>query len=180
MKHDLTRLPKLLDKAHRTCRAVIETPKGRRSKYDYDRKTGVFSLKKLLPEGQSFPLDFGFIPSTHCDDGDPMDVMILMDEPGIVGGVVEIRVLGVLEIEEIENGIVERNDRIVGVATESYLYENIRKLSDIESTFIKNLESFWENKAQLEHKQLRVLGVRKAKRALALIRKASRKPSARP
>src|ERR1700687_1477265 len=63
----------------RLCQAIIETPKGRRNKFDYDPEFRMFKLGGLLPEGMAFPFDFGFIPSTLADDGDPLDVMVLMD-----------------------------------------------------------------------------------------------------
>ena len=85
MARDLTKLPHNLDAKKRTCSAIIETPKGKRTKYDYDTKLGMFALKSVLPDGQAFPLDFGFVPSTLCDDGDPLDIMILADEPGVTG-----------------------------------------------------------------------------------------------
>jgi len=172
MGKDLSRLPHRLDQDRRTCCAVIETPKGRRSKYDYDPKARTFRLKKLLPEGQSFPLDFGFIPSTLCDDGDPLDVMVLMDEAGVVGGILDVRVLGVLEIEEVENGRAERNDRIVAAAIETHLYGRVENLDDLEAGFLKNLEAFWQFKGRLEGKQVSLIGVGKPKKAMNLIAKA--------
>src|SRR5271168_3969185 len=113
---DLTQLPHQLDKKTGLCRAIIETPKGRRSKFDYDPQTRLFRLKTVLPEGMSFPLDFGFIPSTLADDGDPTDVMVLMDEPACVGALLDVRLIGVLEAEETEKGRTEGNDRLLAVA----------------------------------------------------------------
>jgi inorganic pyrophosphatase len=69
----LTKLPHDLDRDALTCRAVIETPKGSRSKFDYDPESGLFLLAGLVPEGMTFPLNFGFIPSTKAEDGDPLD-----------------------------------------------------------------------------------------------------------
>ena len=77
---DLTRLPHGLDPDARTCRAVIETPMGSRAKYDFNPTIMAFEAKGLLPEGMSFPMDFGFVPSTHAEDGDPLDVLVLFDE----------------------------------------------------------------------------------------------------
>jgi inorganic pyrophosphatase len=94
---DLSKLPHKLDDKTGVCRVVIETPKGRRAKFDYDRKEKCFAVKTLLPEGMSFPLDFGFVPSTLCDDGDPLDVMVLVDEPTFIGAVMEVRLIGALE-----------------------------------------------------------------------------------
>jgi inorganic pyrophosphatase len=69
----------------RECKVIIETPKGRRNKFDYDPEFQLFALGGLLPEGLAFPYDFGFIPSTLGDDGDPLDVLVLMDEAAHVG-----------------------------------------------------------------------------------------------
>jgi len=62
-------------------KVVIETPKGSRNKYAFDPEERTFTLKKVLPAGMTFPYDFGFVPSTLAEDGDPVDVLVLMDEP---------------------------------------------------------------------------------------------------
>jgi inorganic pyrophosphatase len=77
----LASLPNNLDSKKLHCTAIIETPKSRRNKFDYDPESNLFKLGGLLPEGMMFPFDFGFIPSTLGQDGDPLDVMVLMDEP---------------------------------------------------------------------------------------------------
>jgi len=107
---DLTNLPHQLNIEKGTCRAIIETPKGRRDKFDYDPETGLFELGGLLPEGMSFPFDFGFIPSTLGEDGDPVDVLGLMDEPAHVGCLLEIRLIGMIAAKQTEKGKTERND----------------------------------------------------------------------
>src|SRR5262249_11280631 len=113
MKHsDPTALAHKLDEKAGTCRAIVETPKGRRAKSDYEPKSGLFKLKQLLPDGMSFPVDFGFVPSTLCDDGDPLDMMLLFDEPCAVGAMVEVRIIGAIEGEQTsEGGDRIRNDR---------------------------------------------------------------------
>ena len=78
---DLTSLPLQLDAKKHICRAIIETPKGNRNKFDYDPDSGQFMLGGLLPEGMMFPFDFGFLPSTLGEDGDPLDILVLMDAP---------------------------------------------------------------------------------------------------
>src|ERR1700681_3262184 len=82
---DLTSLPLQFDSKKSICRAIIETPKGCRNKFDYDPESGLFMLGGLLPEGMLFPFDFGFVPSTLGEDGDPLDVLVLMDAPADVG-----------------------------------------------------------------------------------------------
>ena len=92
---------------------IIETEKGSRNKFSFDEDLNVFRLKKVLPEGMSFPYDFGFIPSTRAEDGDPLDVLVLlMDEPGCTGCLVECRVIGAICGEQSENGKKIRNDSV--------------------------------------------------------------------
>ena len=86
-----------IDSANECINVVIETPRGARTKLAYDRERAAFVVKKVLPQGMSFPFDFGFIPSTAGDDGDPLDVLVLMDEPVPIGTVVPSRLIGVIE-----------------------------------------------------------------------------------
>src|SRR5260370_27297860 len=94
---------------------VIETPKGSSNKYACDPDHRVFELKKVLPAGMAFPYDFGFLPSTKGGDGDPLDVLVLMDETAFPGGVLKCRVIGVIEREQGNKKKKERNDRIGGL-----------------------------------------------------------------
>src|ERR1700752_3755547 len=110
---DLTSLPNEFDAEKCVCRAIIETPKGFRNKFDYDPDSGLFMLGGLLPEGMMFPFDFGFIPSTLGEDGDPVDVMILMDAPAHVGCLIDVRIIGVIKAKQIDNGKTESNDRLL-------------------------------------------------------------------
>src|SRR5271166_3514779 len=81
-------------------RVVIETPKGSRNKYAFDLEQRVFELKTVLPAGMVFPYDFGFVPSTRADDGDPVDVLVLMDEPAFPDCLLKCRVIGVIQGEQ--------------------------------------------------------------------------------
>src|SRR5213595_2139587 len=110
---DLSSLSPQLDAKTCVCRAIIETPKGCRNKFDYDPDSGLFMLGGLLPEGMMFPFDFGFIPSTLGEDGDPLDIMVLMDAPAHVGCLIEVRIVGVIEAKQTEKGETERNDRLL-------------------------------------------------------------------
>ena len=92
---------------------VIETPKGSRNKYAFDAEQRVFSLKKVLPAGMAFPYDFGFIPNTLGEDGDPVDVLVLMDEPAFPGCLLKCRLIGIIQGEQGDKKDKERNDRIV-------------------------------------------------------------------
>src|SRR6202051_4738931 len=94
---------------------IIETPKGSRNKYAFDPEQKVFQLKKVLPAGMAFPYDFGFVPSTRAEDGDPVDVLVLMDEPAAVGCLLTCRIIGIIEGEQGKKKNPERNDRIIAI-----------------------------------------------------------------
>src|SRR5215212_9852523 len=94
---------------------IIETPKGQRNKFKYDEKSGLYKLGGVLPAGAVFPFDFGFAPSTLGGDGDPLDVLLLMDEPAFAGCLVPARLVGVIEAEQTEKGNTARNDRLIAV-----------------------------------------------------------------
>src|SRR5579859_4774371 len=140
---DLTTLAHQLDLEKCTCRAIIETPKGFRNKFDYDPESNLFMLGGLLPEGLSFPFDFGFVPSTLGEDGDPLDIMILMDEPAHVGCVLVARIVGVIEAEQTEDGKTTINNRLIGVAVHSYNHEHIRSISEINKSLIEQVGEFF-------------------------------------
>src|SRR5579863_1111901 len=166
---DLSSLPHLLDKKTCECRAVVETPKGRRNKFDYDPKIQSFTLGGLLAEGLSFPFDFGFIPSTLADDGDPLDVMILMDEPAHVGCVLDVRVIGVMEAEQTDNGKTVPNNRLFAVAVHSYSHQHIKSVSDVNKSIIEQVEEFFITYNKSRQKKFRVLGIHGPKRGIKLL-----------
>src|SRR5499427_1663121 len=127
---DLSSLPHQLDPKKAVCRAIIETPKGCRNKFDYDPDSNLFRLGGLLPEGMMFPFDFGFIPSTVGDDGDPLDVLVLMDAPAHVGCLMDVRIVGLIEAEQTEKGKTETNNRLLGIAVHSYDHEDLKSIAD--------------------------------------------------
>ena len=128
MMADLTSLPHQLDTDQATCRAIIETPKGCRNKFDYDPETNLFMLGGLLPEGMMFPFDFGFIPSTLGEDGDPIDILVLMDAPAHPGCLIDVRLIGIITAEQSGGGKTQANDRLMGVAVHSYQHEDIKTI----------------------------------------------------
>ena len=124
--------------------AVVETVKGSRNKFAYDEKLALFRLNGVLPAGASFPYDFGFVPSTIGDDGDPLDVLVLMDEPAFAGCLVSARLVGVITAEQQEKGgKVEQNDRLIAVATKSHTHEGVRTLRDLSQNLIGEIEHFF-------------------------------------
>jgi len=152
--------------------AVIETPGGSRNKFKYDEKIGFFALSGVLPEGMVFPHAFGFIPGTKASDGDPEDILILMDEPTFSGCVVPSRLVGVMEAEQTEDGELERNDRVLAVAAHSRDYSEVRSLDDLNENVLKEIEQFFITYNKEKGKKFRVLQMRGPRQALKLIKKS--------
>jgi inorganic pyrophosphatase len=168
---DPTRL-KPLDSDHkRMLRVVIETPKGSRNKFAFDPDDRIFQLKTVLPAGMTFPYDFGFVPSTEADDGDPVDVLVLMDEPAFPGCVLTCRPIGVIEGEQGKN---ERNDRIVAIEKDAHSWADIATIDDLGKHFVRELEEFFVNYHRLSNKAYRVMGVKGPDRARKLVKEKLR------
>src|SRR3984885_16093233 len=170
---DPTRLEPVLKKDG-LLQVIVETPKGSRNKFSFDTKQEIFALKKVLPTGMVFPYDFGFLPSTLADDGDPIDVLLLMDEPAFPGVLVASRLIGVIEGEQIDGKKRIRNDRLVAIAEANHMYANIKKLEDLPKHFVKELEDFFVNYHQLEGKKYKLLGCKDTPEALRLIKQAQK------
>ena len=153
---------------------IIETPKGSRNKYAFDPKQRVFQLKKVLPAGMSFPYDFGFIPSTVAEDGDPMDVLVLMDEPAFPGCLLGCRLIGIVEGKQGKKRKSIRNDRIIAVENENHSYARVKHVKDLGKEFVEELEEFFVNYHQLSGKQYRILDVRGPREARKRIKAAVR------
>ncbi len=139
---------------------IIETPKGSRNKYAFDPEQRIFELKKVLPAGMAFPYDFGFVPSTVAEDGDPTDVLVLMDEPAFPGCLLRCRLIGVIEGEQGKKKKCERNDRVVAVEEENHSYAHVKHIKDLGKQFVEELEEFFVNYHQLSGKEYRILDVR--------------------
>jgi inorganic pyrophosphatase len=151
--------------------AIIDTPKGSRNKYSYREESGLFELSGVLPAGAVFPFDFGFVPQTRGGDGDPLDVLVLMDEPAFVGCVVPARLVGVITAEQTEKGKTARNDRLIAVAVDSPAHREIRSLEDISAQRLKEIEHFFISYNEAKGKKFEPLGRFGPKRARALIEK---------
>ena len=122
---------------------VIDTPQGSRNKFKYDEKHGVFKLAGVLPAGAVFPFDFGDIPGTLGEDGDPVDVLVLMDEPAFAGCLVPSRLIGVVVAEQTEDGNTVRNDRLIAVATDARNHKDVRSLDDVSDNLVDEIEHFF-------------------------------------
>lgn len=159
------------DTGKKTLRVVIETPKGSRNKFAYDPELGAYKLKAVLAEGMKFPYDFGFVPQTRDEDGDPTDVLLLMDEPAFTGCIVECRIVGVIQAEQTEEGKTVRNDRVLAVASQSHIHADIKEPRDLNSRMIKELEDFFVAYNKARGTKFKLLGVKNAKAAIKLIKR---------
>jgi inorganic pyrophosphatase len=157
---DPSRLPPLDADAQGTIQVIIETPKGCRNKYAFDPQQRVFELKKVLPAGMAFPYDFGFIRSTLAEDGDPVDVLVLMDEPAFAGCLLKCRVVGIIEGVQGKKKEKERNDRVVAIEQENHSYAHIKHVRDLGKEFVDELEEFFVNYHELIGKKYRILDVK--------------------
>jgi inorganic pyrophosphatase len=150
---------KPINKDEETIQVVVETPKGSRNKYAFDPEQRVFALKKVLPAGMAFPYDFGFVPSTRADDGDPVDVLVLMDEPAFAGCLLQCRLIGVIDGEQVDGKKKIRNDRLVAVEKDNHSYAAIRHVDDLGKAFVRELEEFFVNYHELTGKRFKILDV---------------------
>jgi inorganic pyrophosphatase len=154
---------------------IIETPKGCRNKYAFDPEERIFALKKVLPAGMAFPYDFGFVPSTRGGDGDPLDVLVLMDEPAFPGCKLTCRVVGVIEGEQGDKKQTERNDRVVAVEHGNHSYAHVKRIDDLGERFERELEEFFVNYHRLSGKEYRILGLKGPAAGLRCVKQARKR-----
>jgi inorganic pyrophosphatase len=152
---------------------VIETPMGSRFKYAYDEDVDLMVVRHELPEGFTFPINFGFIPQTLAGDGDPLDALVMSETPAISGCLMECRIVGAVTARQRDRNKNKwvRNDRILAVPLASRSYENIQSLSDISKTFLTQLEQFFVAYNAARGKTYQSLKRLSPVQALALIRK---------
>ena len=149
---------------------IIETPKGSRNKFKYDEALRLFRLSGVLPAGAVFPYDFGYVPSTQGEDGDPLDVLVLMDEPAFAGCLVPARLIGAIEAEQTEeDGRTERNDRLIAVASDSRQHKDVRALDQISPNLVEEIEHFFVSYNTIKGKQFAPKGRFGPERAQKLV-----------
>jgi inorganic pyrophosphatase len=153
---------------------IIETPKGSRNKYTWEADLGLFKLGGVLTAGHSFPYDFGFIPNTKGGDGDPLDVLVLMDEAAFTGCLIRARLIGVIEAEQTErDGETMRNDRLIAVSSDSHTHEDIKSINDLNQTYIDEIEHFFASYNDARGKTFKPIGRFAAARAKQLVDEAT-------
>ncbi len=175
---------------------IIETPQGSRNKFAYDPEEKLFRLRHVLPAGAVFPFDFGFIPSTRGQDGDPIDVLLLNDAALFPGCLLEARLIGVIEAEQSEPASAEagardkrgskdhngeakrafqRNDRLIAVAAAAHDHGDVHELAELNSNLLREIEHFFVSYNQLRGRQFNVLGRGNAAAAQLLLKQAQKR-----
>ena len=143
-----TSLPSFDEEDAELLNVVIEAPKGSRNKFDFDPDRGLFYVGGVLPAGAVFPYDFGFIPATLGEDGDPLDIMVLTDDGSLAfaGCLITTRLLGGIKAEQGKPGEKsQRNDRLIGVMHKSREYGKARSLDDIPVEIVEDIEHFFRS-----------------------------------
>ncbi len=149
---------------------VIETPQYSSNKYAYDPELKIFKLKKTLPLGYEFPFDFGFVPNTLCEDGDPLDVLVLIEGQTYPGCLIAARLIGILKASQAEGDKSVRNDRLVAVSIESKMYEGITDIKQLNKNMLAQIENFFIDYNKQEGKVFKPLKWGDAKSALKKIK----------
>ena len=150
---DYTRLP-IGEKAPHRVNAVIEIPKDSVNKYEYDKQLHVFKLDRTLFSPVHYPGDYGFIPCTLGQDGDPLDVLVLVEAPSFPGCLIEVRPIGVLEM--VDQG--KKDEKILAVAESDPLYKDVHDYSQVFSHKAKEIEHFFSIYKALEGKNTEMSG----------------------
>jgi len=134
--------------------AIVEIPRGSRNKYELDKDTGFFKFDRLLYSAVHYPGDYGFFPRTLADDGDPLDVLVMVTEPTFPGCLVVVRPIGVFRMRD-EKGI---DEKVLAVPVHDPLYDRYHELNDAAPHFLREVEHFFAIYKDLEGKKTEVFG----------------------
>jgi inorganic pyrophosphatase len=151
---------------------IIETPKGSAQKYDYDPNSHFFELKKILPSGMVFPYDFGFIPHTKGEDGDPLDVIVISEFNSFPGIMIKCRIIGGIMAEQSAHKNKKkliRNDRFLAVPKCSNIFEDVKNMDDLPKKIMNQLGQFFVEYNKLEGKKFKAIKQMDSREALKLI-----------
>ncbi|HEY4368700.1 MAG TPA: inorganic diphosphatase [Steroidobacteraceae bacterium] len=150
-------------------RVLIDTPAGSRNKYKFDASVGLFKISRVLPAGMVFPHDFGSVPGTRAEDGDPLDVLVLGLAPAFAGCLASVRLIGMLRAVQVDRGKRVRNDRLIGIAVTPVNRPLTRNLQALDPQHLRDIEEFFVAYNRTQGRQFTVTGkagVQAAQRAL--------------
>jgi inorganic pyrophosphatase len=153
-----------------TILAIVETPRGSAEKYDYDPENKWFKLSKIMHSGMVFPFDFGFIPNTKGEDGDPLDIIIISELKSFPGCVMDCRIIGGITAKQTEKGKTVRNDRFLAVPAVSQFFSKVESIENLPKDIIEQIEKFFMNYNELADKKFKPLKRIDAAKALKLIK----------
>jgi len=156
-------------------RVVVESPRGSGWKLKYEPELGLFITTRALPTGLTYPSDWGFVPGTEAEDGDPLDALVLSDIPAYPGVVIPSRALGLLKItQKEEKGQRQRNDRLIAVPLGYQRFEGMNEVADLPKVLREEIQQFFLNTTFHTGKDPKVLGWGTSKQAIAAVKKAAR------
>ena len=159
--------------------SVVETPKASRNKYAFNPSLGLFELRPVLPRGMLFPYDFGFIPATKADDGDPLDVLLMLEDSAPQGCVIRIRAIGAIEARQREaKGEWERNDSLIAIAVHAKLHADLRSVKELNPRILDEFEAFFRDYNEIDGKEFEPLKRCGPNAALNLIQEAQNRKKA--
>jgi inorganic pyrophosphatase len=170
-RRDLTKLPAFV-KGSTNLNVVVESPRGTSVKLDYNAESDAFELSYVLPTGSIFPFDFGFVPSTVAEDGDPLDILVLLDVPTCVGCVLTAKPIGVIEAEQSQDGKTFRNDRLIGVAIADQQRASLSSLTEMNPHVLEEIELFFSSYNKMRGRKFRAIHRAGSNTAIELVRRA--------
>lgn len=160
------------DKPPELLNMVVEVVSGSRDKYEYDIDWDVFVLDRIIPSSVVFPVEYGFVPRTWYDDGDPLDIMALSYEPLEVGCIVKVRVIGALLVED-ENGV---DPKILSVLVDDARFDGYKDIGDVHPHRLREIQEFFETYKRLEpHKWVKFKGWNNSQEAMEIVNYAIKK-----
>jgi inorganic pyrophosphatase len=139
-------------KSEDTLDCVIEIPRGGRLKYELDKATGLLRLDRVLWSAVFYPANYGFIPQTYCDDKDPLDILVLGQEPVQPLCILTARPIGVMQMIDQD----EEDDKIIAIHEHDPAYNHLRDISELPEHTLNELQRFFEDYKILEHKKVRI------------------------
>lgn len=149
---------------------IVDTPKGSRNKYKHDEKTHCFRLSRILPGGASFPHDFGYVPRTLAEDGDPLDVLVISEVPSFSGCNLTVKLIGTISGVQSEKGKSMRNDRLLAVPVTSVNPMLFEHIDDLPPGWVTEMEHFFVSYNSVQGREFRIIahgGPKEAEEALA-------------